>query len=618
MRKSLVLLFFLYTLGSYAQLLDDSTELVYGPKTTRFILESGILNNQLEYSYVDTSLHRFDQRSFYDRNRRRYQNLGNFGTAVFPVFHTPQKDIGRSSGFNAFAPYADPEGIKFYDTKSPFIDLLVYLGGGNKNLVNVGYSRNVREGWNIGFDLKKITADKLIARDAIGDRQTENTNFDFYTHYKNNKVPYQFVFYVSKLSHKVIETGGTRFGEDSLLSELFQKNTALLRLEDAQSIRKETSWHYYHDYQIADQFQLYHSVDFYNEENTFKDATDGAGSDYDSYSDAYNGVFLIDPDSTSERSSLSSTTNELGIKGDLSTVFYRAYVKLRSVKFNYFLLDPFNKVTEKYIGGYARFKWKEKFAVTADGEAMDGGFYKFGGSLSSELVNVRYESSRYNVPFIYQAYFGNHFEWNNDFSPVFVNSLNGSLRLHYKAFTFIPKATFSTYTDFVYFNELQLPEQASSGIAVGSLGGEINLSIKGNKKDEGFYIENEVVASSVTGGSSDAMRIPELFYNGRYYWSGLLFDDKVPIQIGLDTHARSSYFANNYQPATQQFYIQNEFETTGYFKADLFLNMRLDKFFLGIKWAHLNQLRGDGYFTTPYYPGHAKGIDLIIQWRFFD
>lgn len=619
MRKSLVLLILLCSLRSFSQILDDSTELVYGPHTTKFLFESNILNNDLSYQFVDTSLYLFERQSIVDRNARKLQNLGNFGTAVTSVFVTPQEMIGRTTGFNAYSPYSrgGMDKIKYYDTKSPFIDLFAYLGSGNKNIVKVDHSRNVREGWNVGFDLHKITTDKIIANDGEGDRQTENTNFDFYTHYQNQKIPYQALFYLNKLSHKVVELGGVRFGEDSIISELFELNNVELRLQNAQNFRKETQWHLYHDYQIADQFQLYHSIDLYKEENTYQDFTDGGSSDYDTYSDAYNGVFQIDEDSTYERSSLSTTTNEVGIKGDLSSVFYRAYVKLRSVDFNYNLIDPYAPVTETYIGGYARFNWKEKFVVIGEGEILQGGEYQLKGKLSSDVLNVDYQSKKYNVPFIYGAYFGNHYEWSNSFSPVFVNQLSGSLKLKYKSFTFRPKASFTAYTDYVYFDEDQMPSQAPNGIAIASIGGHIDAGFVG-KKGEGFYLENEVIATNVSGGSADVVRIPQLFYNGRYFWRGKLFGDNIPVEIGIDAHARSAYFANSYLPVTQQFYLQNEFEIPGYYKADFFLNMRLDKFFVGVKWGHFDQPSDGGFFSTPYYPGLPKGFDLMIRWMFFD
>lgn len=619
MRKSLSLLVIAFSFEAGAQILDDSTQLVYGPHTTQFLFESDIINNELDYQKVDTSLYLFERQSYMDRGARKYQNLGNFGTAVTPLFVTPQEAIGRTSGFNAYSAYSRGglDKIKFYDTKSPFIDLFAYLGSGNKNIVNVDHSRNVREGWNLGFDLHKITTDKIIANDGQGDRQTENTTFDFYTHYQNREVPYQALFYLSKLSHKVVELGGVRFGEDSVLSELFELNNAELSLKDAQNFRKETQWHLYHDFRIAEQFQLYHSLDLYREENTYQDFSDPGSSDYDTYSDAYNGVFLIDQDSTYERSSLATTTNEVGIKGDLSSIFYRAYLKARSVDFNYSLIDPYAPVTETYLGGYARFNWREKFKVIGEGELMQSGEYQLRGKLRSEVLNVDYLSKKYRVPFLYGAYFGNHFEWSNNFNSVFVNAISGNLNLTYKSFTFKPMASFTAYTDYLYFDENQLPQQAPAGIAIASIGGSVNAGFIG-RKGEGFYIENEVVATNVSGGSAEVMRVPELLYNGRYYWRGLIFGDNIPVEIGVDAHARSAYFANSYVPVTQQFHLQNEFRVPGYYKADVFLNMKLDKFFLGVKWAHFDQPSDGGYFSTPYYPGLPGGFDLMIRWLFFD
>ncbi len=622
MRKIVLILSFFCAFQSFSQLLDDSTKLVYGPHTTKFVYESDILNNEAskeEYSTLDTSLYQFDRQSFINRNARKYQNLGNFGTALTSVFFEPQQLIGRTSGFNAFAPYARKglNTIKYYDTKSPFIDLFAFIGGGNKNIVNVDFSRNVREGWNLGFDLHKITADKIFARNAVGDRQTTGTSFDLYTHYKHQKIPYQAVFYYEKTTHNVFELGGMRFGNDSTITELFRLNNGLLRLEDAQNERSESTLHLYHDYQIAEQFQLYHSVDLYNEQNLYKDFQDGSTSEYDTYRDAYNGVFQIDPDSTYERANFSSFTNEVGIKGDLSSIFYRIYVKLRSVDFDYFLLDPVGRTTETYLGGYTRFNWKEKFKVIGEAEVLQTGEYLFSGSLLSDLVNLKYISKSYRVPILYEDYFGNHYEWNNDFSPVFVNKLDGSLRLTYKAFTLIPKVSLTAYNDFIYFGRNQEPIQASDGIAIATIGGEINTVI-GNPDGEGFHIENEVLATDVSGGSADAVRIPEVFYNGRYYWKGNLFNDAIPIQVGVDAHARTSYFANAYSPVLQQYYLQDEFEIPGYFKADLFFTMQVDKFYVGIKWGYFNQPPDEGYFVTPYYPGQPKNFDLMIRWTFFD
>lgn len=618
-RIPIFLIAVLFSLQLVAQIVDDSTKLVYGPKTTQFTTEYNILNNTGDYQAVDTSIYLFERQSMVDKSARRYQNLGSFGTALFPVFYTPPSRIGRSSGYTAYKPFAfNPSEVKYYDTKSPFIELFVDLGGGNRNIVDVAFSRNVNKDWNFGFDYRKITTDKQLARNGAGDRQVVGSSFVGYTHYKHAKIPYQLLVNFSVMNHDAIELGGVRYrSTDSLTIDLFEFPNALLRLEDAQTNVKERRLHLYHDYQLADQFQLYHKLDYLTEENTFKDFSGGGTGDYDAWDDFYPN-FFIDEDSTYQRASFKSFENEAGIKGDLSSVFYRAYLKVRSVDFSYNYFDPGVESLEKYIGGYARFKWRDKFSVIGEGEYLaDGGLYFLKGALSSDLINLSYRTSKYRVPFIYNNYFGNNHEWSNAFDPVFTNTLKGNIKAVVKGIELIPTVSLTTYQNFLYFDRDRQARQETAAALVSSLGGHVNIRLK-NKKGEGWHLENEVITSQVTGNGSAAFRIPELFYNGRLFWRGNWFKDKVPIEFGLDTHARSSYFANTYAPETQQFYLQDEFEMPGYYKADLFVNMRLDKFFFSFKWSHIDQPADNGYFASPYYPGQPRVIDLIVKWMFFD
>lgn len=617
-RVFLFLITFCISLIVSAQIVDDSTQLVYGPETTSFTTEASLLNNLEIYQNVDTSIYLFERRSFYDRSGRRFQDLGSFGTATFPVFFTPQQNIGQTSGFNAYKPFAiQPSEVKYYDTKSPFIELLVYLGGGNRNLVNVGFSRNVNANWNIGFDLKKITTNKQLAPESQTDRQVLGTSFVGYTHYKHPKIPYQIAANYSSISHKVVELGGARPTSDSLRTDFFLFDNALVRLEDAQGIVKNTRWHAYQDFQIAKQFQLYHVFDYARTSNVYKDFAGSTGTGgYDLYSDFYQN-FLIDSDSTQERNIMTTLSNEAGLKGNISSVFYRFYAKIRSVDWEYLLYDPNEEALEKYLGGYIRFNWKEKFAVTGNAEYLLGGEYKIGGNLSSDLINVNYTSMKYRVPFIYSDYFGNHHEWHNNFSSIFSNTLEGQVNLKVKSFEIRPKVQLTSYNNFVYFNENIDPVQSSDPLLISSIGGDFNFRIY-NEKGEGWHLENEVLLTNVSGEDASRIRVPDLFYNGRLFWRGNWFKDLVPVEIGLDAHGRSSYFANAYAPEIQQFYVQNDQEIFGYVAADLFVNMKIDKFFFSLKWTHLNQPQDDGYFVTPNYPGQRKVIDFAVRWMFFD
>ena len=610
---------FCFCFSLLGQIVDDSTKQIYGPKTTKYITENLVLNNSGDYQTIDTSIYLMERQSLVDRSSRELQNLGVIGTAVFPVFHTPQTTIGRSSGFNAYKRYAyQPNEIKYYDSKSPFFDLFGMIGGGNRNIIGVDFSRNVNPNWNVGFNYKRFTVDKQLAPNGQGDRQVESAAFAAYTHYKNQKVPYQIMFQYTQLNHNAVELGGVRYITDNeLRSELFQFENALLRLDEAVTNVRENRLHLYQDYQLVDAFQLYHVLDRRSEQNTFEDFAGGSSGTYNPYSLTTYPNFFVDEDSTYQRSNFSSFSNEAGIKGEVSSVFYRTYLKLRWVDFRYNYLDPEFQKLEQYLGGYARFKWRDKFSVEGNAEYLRGGEYTFKGSISSNLINVSYNSSRSAVPYVYNRYFGNHHDWSNAFDPVFANQLKGNVRLNLKFLELVPEVDLTSYQNYLYFDDQRQAQQIGGTFLISKLGGQANIRLL-NKKGEGWHLENTVYFTEVAGDGASLVRIPELFYNGRLFWRGNWFRDLVPFEVGVDTHARSAYFANNFAPETQQFYLQNEYEIEGYYKADLFINMRLDSFFLSLKWTHIDQPTDGGYFASPFYPGQPRSLDLIVKWRFFD
>ncbi len=618
MRISIVVIALFLISDLSAQVIDDSTKVVYGFNTISFTTEYNLLNNIDNYHIIDTSIYLYERQSYVNSSGRKFQNLGNLGTALFPIYHPTRPLIGRTSGLDAYAKYAiEPSEIKYYDTKSPFIKAFLFAGGGNRNLIDISFSRNINASWNIGFDLKLTTVNKQLAPQNQTDRQVIGTSFAAYTHYKHPKIPYQFLFNYSSMNHNVFELGGARPSLDSLELDFFLFDNVLLRLDEAQNRIKITNWHFYHSFQPKDQFQVYHIFNYRKEIASYQDAAGAIGvGNYDLYRDFYND-FLLDEDATNEEYIFTTTSNEVGLKGNLSSLFYRFYARLKTIDWKYLLYDPEEKTVETYLGALVRFKWKEKFTITGNIEYLLGGEFQLEGNLSSDLLTVNYTAKRVNVPFIFSDYFGNHHEWHNDFDPIFSNELSGQINLNFKLIEIKPKAKFTTYTNFIYFDEEINPTQSNKGLLLSSFGGDINVRIL-NGKGEGWHFEHEAYYTNVSGGASNAVRVPQLFVNARYFWRGKWFKDFIPVEIGIDGHARTAYFANAYAPEIQQFYLQNTQEAFGYVATDLFLNMQIDKFFLSLKWTHFNQSQNGGYIVTPNYPGQPRVFDIIIKWLFFD
>ena len=135
-----------------------------------------------------------------------------------------------------------------------------------------------------------------------------------------------------------------------------------------------------------------------------------------------------------------------------------------------------------------------------------------------------------------------------------------------------------------------------------------------------FHWQSEAYYTLITGGAADKFRIPELFINTRFFFDGPMFDDHVYVQLGIEGRYRSDNYAPAYMPATQQFYLQNNFNVYAYPVVDAFLNFRINRTRVLFRYNHLNsgQMPNDGYFITPDYTGLKGMLDLGISWYFFD
>ena len=90
-------------------------------------------------------------------------------------------------------------------------------------------------------------------------------------------------------------------------------------------------------------------------------------------------------------------------------------------------------------------------------------------------------------------------------------------------------------------------------------------------------------------------------------------------QIGVDVHGRSSYTALNYDPAIQQYYVQDGFVNEAFPLVDVFLNGKFKGGRFFFKYHNLVQaFTGSGYLITPGYRGQSNIIDFGFDLILFD
>ncbi len=606
---SLILL--LNCIHTKAQINIDSLskESPYGPYTTNFFTESQIKLNDTVLHFLDTlptNFQRFDRVSI---ENWHYQNLGNLGTALWPVFYKAPDNIGRTSGFSSYDPYfKSPDKIRYFNTKSPYSSVRVVFGGEGRSNVDVQFSRNINPHWNVGFDVTTINADKQINSSGEGDRNTISWAYDFYSSYKTPNNRYHALVNFSRIRHRVNESGGIIPPEIDPTSNLFGYNDdAKIWLNNAQSSELMVNYHVYHQYTFNDLFQIYHILDRATEKNKFEDTNLGAERSFFQN-------FLIDDGETFDGSELNVFKNEIGIKGNVNQLYYSFYLRRRSLNFIPKYLPAPGRINENYGGGIARYRFGENTLASFGAEFLTGGNFKFDGAFESNWLDATFKSRKYLPSFIQNDFFGNHYEWHNNFQSVVSQTLDAKLKLQLGKLNFYPKMSYATIENYIYFNEEKRPDQTSDNITILSPGIDFDITFLKN-----MHLNSNLTYTLLEGDGADKMRIPELHLNSKLYYENLLFNNVMWAQIGFDMHWQSSYFAMDYDPITQQFFLQNRFEVPSYLIADLFISFKVKRFRWFFKMTNvLQNVEAEGYFATPYYTGQRRILDFGVNWMFFD
>lgn len=609
-RSGLTIFLTVILCNAFAQsnIVDDSTKQVYGPYTTLFQTFDGIKYNRDHQHKVDSTIGNRYNFNVVEVYKHKYQNLGNMGTALRPVFYTPPTSIGVRSGFDAYVPYyISADKIEYFDTKSPYTLLDIGLAGNGRTLTNVKHTRNITPYWNAGFHFRKINADKQVASSGKGDTQTLSVAYFLHTDYQSKDGKYHGLASISRLNHEVWEQGGIVIPEGDPINSYFDED-ADVNLENAQSQDFRIGLHVYNQYKVREEFQLYQSFEYIQNRNFYTDNPFGTDEDF------YDQI-LINVDSTTDQFQTNQLVNEFGVKGDYAKMFYSFFAKFRNVKHFSTYLPNDQLFFENSTGFDLRYDFDSLQNIRASGEYIVGGFYRFGGSYFMKFFTVEYWRTQSRPGIIEDTYFGNHFEWHNNFATPAADLLKGSLIYRNNFMRIEPFASITNMKNNIYYDYDKTPTQASGSAQIINFG--LNLDFALAKK---IFWENEAIYTEITGDQEavNSFRIPEIFVNSKLYYGGYWFEGKIYMTFGVDAHYKSDYYAPGYNPVMQQFFLQDDFVIPSAVVADVFLEFQIEHVSVFLKFEHINQPKSSGYFTHPYYTGQPRTFDAGVRWMFFD
>lgn len=608
------------TIRRGSRIIDDTTRNIYGPNTSRFFYEEDFFNNQAKLHSIDTTPWNFDRFSYVQRYDNFYQDLGNIGTAIKPIYSPVTETIGVSSGFDVYDLYWKSETIKYYDTKSPYSNMYVMLGGKGRSVTRVTFSRNISPQWNVGFNYRVLLIDKQIQRQGKGDRHVRGTYYDLYTTYHTKDSAYTLFLNYRRNVQQVDEYGGVFIEGDYTYSKLFKSgdNEPDPSLTEAESNERRANFHFFHQYKLGSEIQVYHKLDLQKHRNRFNDS--------DPDNKYYNDYVVVDSATTRDQVELQTFRNELGVKGNLHKLFYNGYAAFRkfNMEYKYFYEDNFFLDTddnEFYVGGRMALQLDSLIEVKGRAEWMLDDRYFIQGSIRTKWFEASAKRSVATPAFVPQAYRGSHNVWLNEFNTMEGTEVNGNLIYQSKVISVYPGVRFSTFRNYIFFKETNqeggqpaLPMQSEGFQTLVSPELRFTLTLQKH-----VILSTQTLYTKILENADDAIQVPDVFVNAQLVYANIWFNGNFDFQAGVNGHWKSAYYAPSYDPVIQQFYTQLKYEAPSFPIVDLFINVKIKRARVFLKYNNLLKAFSDyGNVPTPFYPGINNLLDFGFDWSFYD
>lgn len=598
-----------------SKIIDDTTKNIYGPNTSHYYYQEDFFFNRNLLYAIDTTAWNFHRFSYVQRYDNFYQDLGNIGTAIRPIYNSVSEKIGANTGFDAYNLYWDSETIRYFDTKSPYSNMKIIVGGKGRAVTKVTFSRNITPRWNFGANYRALLIDKQVQRQGKGDRHVRSTYYDLFSVFHTKDSTYSVFVNYRKNTQQVDEYGGVKVGDPFEYGDLFLDN-AQPSLTQAESNDKQSNYSLFHQFKVGSGLQIYHKADFYKQRARFYDN--------DPENDYYDAI-VVDSSKTRDQFNFKTLRNEGGIKGNLSKLFYNGYAAVRHYNVDYkYIPDDSLKLKasedELYLGGRIELQVDSLIEVKGWVEWMMDERYQIQGSIRTKWFEASIKRSVSSPAFLQQAYRASHDAWENSFSNIEATEVRGSLIYPSKNLTIAPGVRFSTFRNYVFFK--QDTSKVQDVLPIQSAGyqtwfmPELNLSFTMLKH---IRFTTQALYTVILENSEDAIQVPEMFVNAQLSYSNIWFNGNMDFQFGVDAHWKSAYYAPGYDPVIQQFYQQQSFESPSFPVIDVFLSTKIKRARFFVKYNNLLKLFSSyGNIPTPYYPGIRNLIDYGLDWSFYD
>ena len=278
-----------------------------------------------------------------------------------------------------------------------------------------------------------------------------------------------------------------------------------------------------------------------------------------------------------------------------------------------------------YAGAEGRvnryFQWDAIGQYNFAGTEVNDFFLKANGKLSlypfrrhpnSPLsLTVRFEQNLQEPDFYQQNFYSNHYRWSNDFSKISTTKLEAGLDI--PRWRLQASASYGLLSGNIWYDVNGIAQQNTTPMSIASLY---------LRKDFVFgkmvHLENRFLLQY----SSDqtVVPLPLLAANLRYYIQfPIVSDDVMKMQLGINTHFNTAWYAPAYNPVAGVFINQDTYQYGNCPRFDAFVNMQWKTACIFVKLENAGQgwpMERHDYFSADGYIHTTRAVKIGIYWPF--
>ncbi len=545
--------------------------------------------------------------------------LGNTGSPVVPLIFQGQPDpLGFFYGNQYLGTsFCNDSSIKYYNSRAPYLGFLYVSDPKIQEFFDMWYTQNIGRKLNVSFGFRRIRDEGFYTNQGTNLNQvtlTGNYHSRHYVAFAN------FIYDVFELH----QNGGIAADSDFFNPNYSNRQAMPVNLNSAIYMMRQMSFHlkqyFLFGYRRTDsaekkpRFYLSHSITLSRQSIAYSDP---GPLDSLFYHNPYFNSGLLTYDSLH----ISQIINDVSIGSmNPASPFLHwqagitnqwAHIIIPGHVDSIFSLN----IVHACLYDTGKYLYRVQGSGIAEGRSLTGdyqGSAQIGFAPDSlHTLWLKGSNSSEHPAFIYNEYYGNNFQWQNNFNKTGMSSLALIYNDAKWKLNFMIQAT--DISNMTYFGSNQMPAQYSKPVQVlaAQFGKVFSVGKWGWKTVEIYqYVPD-----------SAPLHVPQFVSVNSIYYQNYLFHRHLLMRMGVDVYFNTAFYADGYMPVYNQYYLQNETKIGNYACIDPFVSFRIKTFRLFLKFENA----GAGLLQPNLFYGYADNYpinDMVMRfglsWDFWN